>query len=102
MPRFVNILNQKTLLSVNESVEGESIEDKIERITTEREPITDSSPIIYTERKDGVQPEYNPRTDTWEIAIDAMGTLQKQEVKKRWDAIAERDGKAKPADTTTE
>ena len=38
----------------------------------EKEPITDGAPIIFTDAKDGVRPEFNPRTDRWEIAIDAM------------------------------
>lgn len=63
---------KKTTLNVNNSYEGERIEEKIRRITTNNEPIEDTAPIMYTERKNGVQPEYNIRTDRWEIAIDAM------------------------------
>lgn len=32
-------------------------------------------PIIYTEKKDGVQPEFDIRTDRFEIAIDAMDKI---------------------------
>lgn len=32
-------------------------------------------PTIYTEKKDGVQPEYDIRTDRFEIAIDAMDKI---------------------------
>lgn len=32
-------------------------------------------PIIYTEKKDGVQPEYDIRTDRFEVAIDAMDKI---------------------------
>lgn len=32
-------------------------------------------PIIYTEKKDGVQPEYDMRTDRFEVAIDAMDKI---------------------------
>ena len=52
--------------------EGEYIEEKVRRITENSEPIEDGAPIIYTERKDGVNPAYNIRTDRWEIAQDAM------------------------------
>ena len=76
-----------TLLNVNESVEGETIETKIERITTQNEPITDGAPIIYTERKDGVMAEYDPRTDRFEIAIDAMSTIQKAKMAERAQRI---------------
>lgn len=52
--------------------EGEYIEEKVRRITENGEPIEDGAPIIYTERKDGVNPAYDIRTDRWEIAQDAM------------------------------
>ena len=68
----------KTGLSVNTSFQGETIEEKIRRITNNKEPITDGAPITYTERKDGVKPEYNIRTDRWELAVDAMDTVSKQ------------------------
>lgn len=32
-------------------------------------------PIIYTEKKDGVQPEYDIRTDRFEVAIDALDKI---------------------------
>lgn len=32
-------------------------------------------PIIYTEKKDGVQPEFDIRTDRFEVAIDAMDKI---------------------------
>lgn len=73
----------KTGLSVNTSFEGETIEEKIRRITNNKEPITDGAPITYTERKDGVKPEYNIRTDRWELAVDAMDTVSKQALSKR-------------------
>jgi hypothetical protein len=63
--------NVSTLTSV-EKLEGEPIEHKIERIVSNKEPITDGAPSIYTERKDGVISAYNIRTDRWEIASEAM------------------------------
>lgn len=32
-------------------------------------------PTIYTEKKDGVRPEYDIRTDRFEVAIDAMDKI---------------------------
>lgn len=52
--------------------EGEYLEEKVRRITESGEPIEDGAPIIYTERKDGVNPAYNIRTDRWDIAQSAM------------------------------
>ena len=55
--------------------EGETIERKVARITLTKEPITDTAPIIYTEKKDGVQPEFDIRTDRFEIAVDAVDKI---------------------------
>ena len=54
---------------------GESIENKVRRITENNEPITDGAPIIYTNREDGVLPAYNIRTDRWDIAQAAMDAV---------------------------
>ena len=62
---------KSTLTSV-ETVEGEPIELKIERVVSNKEPITDGAPAIYTERKEGVISAYNIRTDRFEIAAEAM------------------------------
>lgn len=55
-----------------EKVEGEPIEHKIERIVSNKEPISDGAPSIFTERKDGVISAYNIRADRWDIASEAM------------------------------
>lgn len=70
-------------LIVNASVEGETIEMKVERITVNREPITDGAPMIYTERKDGVLAGYDIRTDRFEVAIEAMDKVSKSNQAKR-------------------
>lgn len=77
----VSITPRSQLKSV-ETYEGETIEQKIRRILDENEPIKDGAPIIYTEKKDGVLPAYNIRTDRWEIAIDAMDKVSSYEASK--------------------
>ena len=37
-------------------------------------------PTIYTEKKDGVLPEYDIRTDRFEVAIDAIDKINKSAV----------------------
>lgn len=86
-------ITEKTSIRVNNSYEGETIESKIERILTNNEPITDGAPPIYTERKHGVRPEYNIRTDRWDLAIDAMDYVAKSNIAKRENAIKEREMK---------
>ena len=67
--------------------DGESIENKVRRITENNEPITDGAPIIYTNRDDGVLPAYNIRTDRWDIAQQAMDAVNQANLaksKKLW------------------
>lgn len=66
-----------------ETFEGETIEEKVNRIVNNGEPIKDGAPIIYTERKDGVLPEYDIRTDRWDIAIEAMDKVNMDRMAKR-------------------
>ena len=77
-----NKVNQ-TKLKINTSYEGETIETKVKRITVNNEPIKDSAPIIFTERKQGVEPAYNIRTDKWDLALDAMSVVTQVELDKR-------------------
>lgn len=62
--------------------DGESIETKIERVVQNKEPIEDGAEIIYTEKKLGVQPQYNIRTDKWEIAQEAMNLAHANRIAK--------------------
>jgi len=64
---------------VNECFEGETIETRVERMLETNEPITDSAPLIYTEKHEGVKAEHDIRTDVWDIALDAIEAGQKIE-----------------------
>lgn len=75
-------------------IEGETIEDKCKRLVESKEPITDGAPILYTERKDGVLPAYDIRTDRWEIAQEAMDKNRKAiDAKRKADYDLMLDGK---------
>lgn len=78
MKNFTN-----TSIKLNQCKEGETIEQKIARITQNKEPIKDGAPLIYTERRDGVQAGYNIRTDRFEVAVDAMDKVAKSKVASR-------------------
>ena len=54
----------------NNSIEGETIEMKLERVINNGEGVQGNAPMIYTERKDGIMPAYDIRTDRFDIAID--------------------------------
>ncbi len=78
----------KSYIGSADVTEGETIEQKMNRILHNGEPITDGAPEIYTERRDGVGAEYNIRTDRWEVATDAMD-LKSKNVQAKRDAKAE-------------
>ena len=73
----------KTTIKLNQSTQGETIEQKVERITNNGEPIKDGAPLIYTDRSEGVLAGYNIRTDRFEVAIDAMDKVQKTKIAQR-------------------
>lgn len=90
------------------SYEGEPIEHKVQRIVLNNEPIEDGAEIIYTEKKDGVLPQYNIRTDKWEIAQNAMDLAQQQRIAKSngtyeaWHKENDKEKKDEPKPDNTE
>nr|WAE43512.1 MAG: hypothetical protein [Microviridae sp.] len=70
-------------IEYNDAIEGECIERRVEKIMNANEPITDGAPIIYTQRNEGVIPEYNVRTDRWDIALDMTHEVTRQALVKR-------------------
>lgn len=81
----------KSTINQNNSLTGETIEAKMRRIVNNKEPINDGAPIIYTERKHGVMPDYDIRTDKWEHAIDGTDKITKSRLAKREKGIGDRD-----------
>lgn len=50
-------------------------------------------PTIYTEKKDGVQPEFDIRTDRFEVALDAIDKINQSVA----DQIAKNEGETEAA-----
>jgi hypothetical protein len=99
---YKQIKPRRTSLTVNTSYEGETIEAKIRRIVNNKEPISDGAPLIYTNRKDGVLPEYDIKTDRFEIAVDAMDKVTKTNLAKRAEKNKEPEpSKPKPTEPNT-
>lgn len=90
-----NIRKQKGTFGFIQGYEGESIELKVKRVVENNEPITDGAPIVYTEKKDGVLPQYDIRTDKWSIALDAMDKVQSQRIAKSKDYLKAAEEKGK-------
>nr|QJB19712.1 MAG: hypothetical protein [Microvirus sp.] len=87
------------MIELNDSIEGETIEQKVMRITENNEPITDGAPIIFTARKDGVLPAYDVRTDRFEIAIDGMDYVAKSNLARRKDYLNALENDLKDGDS---
>lgn len=85
----------------NQGYEGESIEEKVARITENNEPITDGVSIVHTKRADGVLPQYDIRTDKWDLAQQKMSIVAESKKNK----IKEKMSKGlpmQPKETETE
>ena len=78
---------QTTQIYCNDSVIDISLERQLEKVVAGKEPIDSSSPLVYTERKDGVLPQYNIRTDRFELALEAMGKVDKSYKAKREERL---------------
>lgn len=77
--------------------EGEYLEQFLRKQIDSKEPIQATAKINYTERKDGVLPQYDIRTDRFEYAMRAMDKVHATEAAKRKAA----DFPEQPADGTT-
>lgn len=69
------IQNNKRTLNTTESFIGKSLEEKVYEAVNSKAPIEAVAPMVYTERKEGVRPETNIRTDRFEIAQEAMTNI---------------------------
>lgn len=96
--------NYKCVNSIThvETYDGETIENKVMRVTENNEPITDGAPLIFTAKKDGVQKGYDIRADKWDIAIDAMNQVNEEKILKATQWMTQQaEEKAKTEETTT-
>lgn len=73
----------RTTLRANKSYEAEPLEWTLRRAMVSQQGIEATSPQIFTDRKDGVKPEYDIRTDRFEIAREAMDSVSKSQIARR-------------------
>lgn len=73
-------MQKMRLLKVNNTYEAEGLEQKLRRMTENKEPITDEVETVFTNKKDGVMPAFDIRTDRWEVAQKAMGKVYQAEL----------------------
>lgn len=91
----------KGTLTGQKPMNGEMLEAKVERVMNSKEGIKDGAPIIYTARKDGLQPQYDIRTDRWEIAIDGMDKVAKSYKARREERAKPSKNSQSEVDTST-
>lgn len=84
-------ITQKTTIEHNDKKVGETIEQQVQRMVYNNEPISNPVDLIYTERKDGVLPQYDIRADKFDMAIDAMNTASEAHTWKRAKRIEEQE-----------
>lgn len=72
-----------TQIRVNKSKVGERIEERVQRMLYAGESMGDGAPLIYTDRRNGVEPQYNVRSDRFELALDAINGVTKDTLTKR-------------------
>lgn len=63
------------------------MEMKVRRIMESDEPITDSAPLIYSERRDGVDPWTDVRTDRFDLALDHTNAVTQKQLLKRQELL---------------
>lgn len=91
IPKLIN-----TSLDVNDSVEGEFLETKIERMLNNGDEMAEGKELIYTRPEDGVIGDFNIRHDHWNdayeqssIIAERRGELDSKQLEKRRKLLQE-------------
>lgn len=79
--------------NVTESI---SIEEKIQQMVLNNEPISDATNLYYTERSEGVRPEMDIRTDRFDIALEKMDYVSKTHIAKRKERLEKQKAAKQP------
>lgn len=80
-------------IQLENTYEAEGLEVKLRKMLENKEPIPEDWVTIYTEKSKGVEPQFNPRTDRWDIAMQTVGKIryaENAEQTKRLEAMKEK------------
>lgn len=80
------------LIKCNNSYEGERIENKIRKALDGTENLEMGKPAIFGERKVGVIPSTDIRTDRWDLAIEAQEHVNQTKTAEYDRITIEREG----------
>lgn len=81
----------RTSINVNKSKEGQTMEQRMSKLMEQEEPIKDKAPLIWTPKDEGVRPEFNIRTDRYDLAQEAMDMVSRSEKAKRAQMLKDDD-----------
>lgn len=76
-------VHETRLLKINNSYEGKSIEKQLQAMMAGEAIETKGKSMIYTEKKEGVLPETDIRSDRFKLAQDAVDYVNKTNIAKR-------------------
>lgn len=66
---------RRTSIAINDSVEGETIETKMERLLANKDETAEVKELIFTREQDGVIGAFNIRYDHWDAAYEDATTM---------------------------
>lgn len=92
----------KTTINRSEIKAGETIEQKVARMKDNGEDSNEvTTKLIYTDYKEGVKPEYDIRTDKWDIAMTEKDKVHRNQTAKIKGAMDEKEGSETEVKTGT-
>lgn len=92
---YAKVKYPKTDLRKYEVTEGETIEQKIERMLNNKEPITgDGNERMFQTRAEGIDPITDIRSDRFDMALDMTDKLAADKLAKRQKLMDESKNKA--------
>lgn len=71
------------LIAANKTKAEESLIHQLRKVKTMGDQGFVTKGLMYSDRKDGVLPEFDIRTDKWEVAQKASSVASKSEIAKR-------------------
>lgn len=90
MKKGINFFKSRIHTTLSTEMEAKSLEEKLVEALSGKEPVKLDGKKEYTDRKDGVKPIYDIRTDRWEIALEASDKVNRSKAAQRnWEDFPE-------------
>lgn len=96
MPRYYKIDHNTQLTTCAEPKEDKPLEQKIQAMMNNEEPIVGTDELIFTKKRDGILPMYDPRGDRFDAAIEAINDITMSAIAKRKELSQLKDEETKP------